>query len=221
VPPGKLPADVGALVMNVNSVTLVAEYARTGMPLIKKIVTVSGNAVSRPMNLEIPIGTPLKDVFEFCGGFKTSPEKILMGGPMMGVAQFSLDVPVIKNTNALLALDADEAKIAPETSCIRCGKCVDNCPMQLMPLFINAAGVRNDLERLRQYHVADCIECGTCVFNCPAKRRIVQSARLGKVLLREAAERERARQRAQEATAKARDGGEGRPDNGERGTGIG
>ncbi|MDR3121655.1 MAG: electron transport complex subunit RsxC [Clostridiales bacterium] len=191
VPPGKLPADVGAVVMNVNSVSLIAEFMETGMPLVKKIVTVSGNAVKKPMNLEVVIGTPLRDVFAFCGGFTTTPEKILMGGPMMGIAQFSLDVPVIKNTNAALAFDVKDAKPAPETGCIRCGKCVDNCPMQLLPLFINSAAVKGDAERLKRFHVMDCIECGTCVYNCPAKRRIVQSARLGKDILRNLAAAEK------------------------------
>jgi len=187
VPPGKLPADVGAVVMNVNSVSLVATYCETGMPLVKKVVTVSGDAVKMPMNLEIPIGTLLRDVFEFCGGFKVTPEKILMGGPMMGIAQYSLDVPVIKNTNALLAFDREDAVSEPETACIRCGKCVDNCPMQLLPLYLNQAGVKGDVDRLNRYHVMDCIECGTCVYNCPAKRRIVQSVRVGKGLARAAA----------------------------------
>jgi electron transport complex protein RnfC len=206
VPPGKLPADAGAVVMNVNSVAALYEYIQTGRPLTTKIVTVSGNAVKRPMNLEIPIGAMLRDVFDYCGGFLGEPEKILMGGPMMGIAQYTLDVPVIKNTNALLAFDRRDAEVRPETACIRCGKCVDNCPMRLLPLFINSAALKRDVDRLRKYHAMDCIECGTCVYNCPAKRRIAQSARLAKALVREADAKEReaeARAKAQGAAAGA------------------
>ena len=192
VPPGKLPADVHALVMNVNSVSLIHQYITTGMPLVNKIVTVSGAAVANPGNVEAPIGTPLSGVFDFCGGFKAPPKKIIMGGPMMGVAQYTLDVPVIKNTNALLAFDEKEARHDAETACIRCGKCAESCPMRLLPLYINAAGVKKDVERLQKYHAIDCIECGACEYNCPAKRRIVQSARLGKELLRAVAAAEKA-----------------------------
>ena len=190
VPPGKLPADVGTVVLNVNSLALIAEYIHTGMPLVSKTVTVSGSAVKKPMNLKVPIGTPLSELFDFCEGFSSEPRKVLMGGPMMGIAQHSLDVPVIKNTNAVLAFDEAEATMLPETSCIRCGKCVENCPMHLMPLILNMAAVKNDLERLESFHIMDCVECGTCVYNCPAKRRIVQSVRLGKSALRSAKAKE-------------------------------
>jgi electron transport complex protein RnfC len=129
VPPGKLPLDVGVVVMNVNSVSFVAEYVKTGMPLIKKRITVDGPAVVNPSNVNVLIGTPLADVFEFCGGFKTEPYKIIMGGPMMGVAQDSLQNPVLKHTNALLAFDYKNGKLSEESPCIRCGKCVEACPM--------------------------------------------------------------------------------------------
>ena len=186
VPPGKLPADVNAVMLNVNSVRHIHQYITTGMPLISKIVTVSGGAVKKPTNVEVLIGTSLADVFEFCGGFKAPARKILMGGPMMGIAQYTLDVPVVKNTNALLALDETESEQGVETACIRCGKCIRSCPMRLLPLCVNSAAVHNDAERMRKYNVLDCIECGACEYNCPAKRRIVQSARLGKALLRNA-----------------------------------
>ena len=183
VPPGKLPHDVNAVVLNVSSVAAVYDYMTTGMPLIKKIVTVSGSAVKTPANVEVLIGTPLSEVFGFCGGFKSPAKKIVMGGPMMGVAQFTPDAPVIKNTNAILAFDERDAAQAGETSCIRCGRCADSCPMRLLPLYINGAAVKNDAERLKKYRVGDCIECGACEYDCPAKRRIVQSARLGKQIL--------------------------------------
>lgn len=185
VPSGKLPADSGCLVMNVASVAFIAAYLKSGMPLIKKRVTVDGSAVKCPQNVEVLIGTPLSEVFAFCDGFKEIPEKIIMGGPMMGVAQFSLDLPVLKNTNALIALDEKEAKLPQETACIRCGRCVKACPMSLLPLELDRAvraGVMEDA--LNKYHLLDCIECGCCVYACPAKRRMVQTIRLGKDIAR-------------------------------------
>ncbi|MCX8129807.1 MAG: electron transport complex subunit RsxC [Clostridia bacterium] len=185
VPSGKLPADVGVIVMNVNSVSFIAEHIKTGMPLIKKKVTVDGSAVKKPANLEILIGTPLEDVFNFCGGFKSEPKKILMGGPMMGIAQYSLQTPVLKHTNALLAFDGKDAAQPAETACIRCGKCVEACPMNLIPLSLNQNSIIRNIDALNKYHVADCVECGSCSYVCPAKRHLVQSIRLGKALLRQ------------------------------------
>jgi electron transport complex protein RnfC len=184
VPPGKLPLDVGVVVMNVNSVSFVAEYVKTGMPLIKKRITVDGPAVVNPSNVNVLIGTPLADVFEFCGGFKTEPYKIIMGGPMMGVAQDSLQNPVLKHTNALLAFDYKNGKLSEESPCIRCGKCVEACPMNLLPLYLNLNAVHGNLDGLKKYKAMDCIECGSCSYVCPAKRHLVHSIRLGKALVR-------------------------------------
>ncbi|HOP99514.1 MAG TPA: electron transport complex subunit RsxC [Acetivibrio clariflavus] len=184
--PGKLPADVGVIVMNVNSVSFIAEHIKTGMPLIKKRVTVDGNAVNNPSNVEVLIGTSLQDVFEFCGGFKTPPYKVLMGGPMMGIAQFSLDTSVLKHTNALLAFDEKQAILPKPSACIRCGRCVWACPMNLLPLYLNMNALKGNVEELKKYHVNDCIECGCCSYTCPAKIHLVQSIRLGKALVRQA-----------------------------------
>ncbi|RCX16273.1 electron transport complex protein RnfC [Anaerobacterium chartisolvens] len=184
VPAGGLPSHIGVLVHNVNTVSNIAEYISTGMPLIKKRVTVEGSAVAKPMNLEVLIGTSLKDVFEFCGGFKEKPAKIIMGGPMMGVAQFSLDNPVVKHTNALLALTDKEANTAREGVCIRCGKCVSACPMGLMPLYISANVELGRVEETLKYHLNDCIECGCCSYVCPASRYLVQSIRYAKAELK-------------------------------------
>lgn len=184
VPAGKLPADAGVVVMNVNTVSFLDSYIRTGMPLIKKRITVDGSAVAKPMNVEVLIGTTLEDVFEFCGGFNSEPRKVLMGGPMMGIAQFSLETSVIKQTNAILAFDEEAAKLPKESACIRCGKCIEACPMNLMPLYLNLHGTKGNREELSTYHVMDCIECGSCAFVCPAKRHLVQSIRLGKATLR-------------------------------------
>lgn len=189
VPPGKLPADAGVVVMNVNSVSFVAEYMKTGIPLIRKRVTVDGTAINTPSNVHVLIGTQLADVFAFCGGFRNPPAKVLVGGPMMGVAQYSLQTPVVKNTNAILAFDEESAKLPAESPCIRCGRCVDACPMNLLPLYINLHTTKGNLEELGKYHVMDCIECGSCSYVCPAKRHLVQSIRLAKTQLKQAAEK--------------------------------
>ena len=186
VPPGKLPSDVGLIVMNVNSVSFINEFIKTGMPLIKKRITVDGSAVNKPANVEVLIGTQLEDVFEFCGGFKETPHKVLMGGPMMGVAQHSLQTSVIKNTNALLAFAEKDAELPQESPCIRCGKCVESCPMSLLPLYLDLNVTKGNIDGLKKYKVNDCVECGCCSFVCPAKRHLVQSMRLGKVQLRQA-----------------------------------
>lgn len=186
VPPGKLPADVGVIVMNVNSVSFIAGYAKTGMPLIKKRVTIDGGAVNKPCNVDVLIGTSLNEVFDFCGGFKETPKKVLMGGPMMGIAQFSLETSVVKHTNALLAFSEEESNLPPQTPCIRCGRCVRACPMNLMPLKLNKSALRENIEELNKYHVNDCIECGSCSYVCPSKIHLVQSIRLGKAQVRAA-----------------------------------
>ncbi|NLH97487.1 MAG: electron transport complex subunit RsxC [Clostridiaceae bacterium] len=189
VPTGGLPMDVGVLVQNVATVSFIAQYFKTGLPLIRKKVTVDGSAVANPKNVEVLIGTPLKEVFEFCGGFCDEPRKIIMGGPMMGVAQHSLDDPVLKQTNALLAFGESDAEQPKESVCIRCGKCVAACPMSLLPLYINLNVVRGNFEGIEKYHVSDCIECGCCSYVCPASRNLVQSVRIAKAELRKAAAR--------------------------------
>ncbi|HEY8500327.1 MAG TPA: electron transport complex subunit RsxC [Clostridia bacterium] len=184
VPPGKLPADVGCVVFNVNSISFMAKYVETGMPLIKKRVTVDGSVVREPKNVEVFIGTSLKDVFEYSGGLLSNPYKVLMGGPMMGIAQHSMETSVIKMTNAVLAFDRNEGDLPPESPCIRCGRCVSVCPMNLLPLDINRLVMAGRYNELDKFHVLDCIECGSCSYVCPAKRHLVQSIRLGKEAVR-------------------------------------
>ena len=180
VPSGALPADVGAVVNNIDTCTAIARAITTGMPLIRRIVTVSGSAVKEPRNYYVRIGTPFKNLFEKSGGFVEEPAKIVMGGPMMGMAQYSIDVPVIKGTSGLLAFKKKDVDTSPELACIRCGKCVQACPMKLLPIYMSAYAKNNDLEQAEKYGVADCIECGSCSYVCPSKRHLVQSIRTAK-----------------------------------------
>lgn len=184
VPAGGLPSDIGVLVQNINTVSFLARYMKTGMPLIKRRITVDGSAVKSPENVEVLIGTRLSEVFEFCGGFIEKPAKVIMGGPMMGVAQFSLETSVLKQTNAILAFTGKDSRLPLESVCIRCGKCVSACPMNLMPLYINANVMQNDFDGAKAYGVNDCIECGCCSYVCPAKRHLVQSIRVAKAELK-------------------------------------
>ena len=186
VPEGKLPADVGCLVMNIGSISFLASYMRTGMPLTLKRVTLDGSAIAHPQNVIVPVGTPIKDVVAFCDGYKAEPKKLIMGGPMMGVAITSDELPILKQNNAILAFDEREAALRQPTACIRCGRCVAACPMQLMPTKLEQAAERKDVEALQSLHVMTCMECGCCSFSCPAGRRLVQAIRLGKSYVRKA-----------------------------------
>ena len=189
VPAGKLPIDVGCIVCNSTTMATIGQYLKTGMPLVEKCVTVDGSAVQNPQNVIVPIGTPLRDVFEFCGGFKAEPGKVLYGGPMMGIAVPNLDVPILKNTNALVALDEKEAAPAKTTACIRCGACANHCPFKLNPAAIAKAYKNEDMETLAELRVDICMECGCCSFICPANRPLVQTNKLAKAALREAAQK--------------------------------
>ncbi len=180
VPSGALPADVGCVVVNVDTAFAVANAIKNGMPLIRRIVTVSGDAVTNPANFEVRLGMSFADIFEKAGGFVKEPAKIIMGGPMMGQAQATLDVPVVKGTSALLAFSEDMDVFNDKDTCIRCGKCVKACPMKLMPLYINMYAMEGDYEMCEKYNVLDCIECGVCSYLCPGRRHPVQNIRVAK-----------------------------------------
>ncbi len=188
VPEGALPADVGVLIMNVTTVAELMRYVKTGMPLVSKVITVDGSAVSEPKNLRAPIGTPISDILDAVGVHHENAGKILYGGPMMGVAVYSLDSPVQKNTNAITVFDKNDASLKPSTPCIHCGRCVSICPMSLNPtVFAKALNLDDSEERgarLEDGKVNLCIECGCCSYVCPAKRPLVENNRAGKAELR-------------------------------------
>ena len=183
VPEGKLPIDVGVIVLNVTTLAEIAAYMRTGMPLVSKCVTFDGSAVKEPKNVIVPVGTSVADLAAFAGGYKCEPKKLLYGGPMMGIALSDATAPVLKNTNAILALDEKDSAPAPETPCLRCGKCVDHCPLHLAPVSFAAAHREGDCERLAALKVNLCMECGCCSYVCPAHRPLAQTNRLSKAML--------------------------------------
>ena len=183
VPMGGLPSDAGCLVMNVGSIAFIARYLKTGMPLVSRRLTIDGSAIKEPANVIVPIGTPIKDVIEFVGGYKEEPKKLLMGGPMMGVALPNDELYIMKQNNAILAFGEKEARLAEPSACIRCGKCVGVCPMRLLPLELCNASERRDEEALDRLNAMNCMECGCCSFTCPAKRHLVQTIREGKAFL--------------------------------------
>lgn len=185
VPSGKLPVDVQCLVCNVASAAAVWEAVMEGKPLTRRRVTLTGEALKEPMNLIVPIGTPVSWLIKLAGGFQQEPDRVLLGGPMMGVPLYDLDVPVMKSTNCILCLAPDEvARPDQAQACIRCGKCVAVCPIKLAPLFIRMNADRRRWEAAEALHVMDCIECGCCNYICPAGLPLVQTFRTAKEAIR-------------------------------------
>lgn len=180
VPTGKLPADVGCIVQNLATVYAIRNLVIDGMPLTERIVTVTGEAITTPKNLLVKFGTSLTELIDACGGFKQDPVKVLSGGPMMGMSLISLDIPSIKGTSGILALTKDMADLSEESSCIRCGRCVEACPMFLTPYKLNSYVLRGEFEEFEKLNGLSCIECGACSYICPAKRHLTQSCREGK-----------------------------------------
>ncbi len=181
---GMLPIDVGVIVINCTTLAEIARYIRTGMPLTEKCITVDGSCVKDPKNIIVPIGATAADVFEACGGLKDEPGKVIYGGPMMGVCLDSLDAPVLKQTNALLAITKKDAAPKKISNCIRCGGCTNTCPFGLAPLDIVAAYEKKDMEELDRCNVNLCMECGCCSYVCPAFRPLVQQNKLAKAALK-------------------------------------
>ena len=185
IPQGKLPLDVGIIVINCTTVAAIAKFIRTGMPLVEKCVTVDGSAVSEPKNLIVPIGTPVGELIKECGGFKEEPRKALYGGPMMGIALPDLTSPILKQTNAVIFMGEKEATPPPVTPCIKCGACIEACPFSLDPVAISKAYKAGEPEVLERLKVDICMECGCCSYVCPAKRNIVQRNKMAKSMLRD------------------------------------
>lgn len=186
VPVGKLPIDVGCIVCNCTTLAEIGSYLKTGMPLTQKCITVDGSAVAEPKNVIVPIGISMQEVFDFCGGFKSEPAKVLYGGPMMGVTVTDLLAPVLKNTNAILAFNQKDATPAKETACIRCGGCYNHCPFHINPAALARACKAGDTEAMERIGADACMECGCCAFVCPAKIPLVQTNKLAKAALKEA-----------------------------------
>ena len=186
VPSGGLPAAVGCAVFNAATCKAIHDAVYDGMPLIKRVVTVSGDILIEPKNLLVPIGTSYDDLIEACGRSEV-PYKILNGGPMMGSAQYDASVPTIKACNAITVLGYKNQFNVEHSQCIRCGKCIDVCPMRLMPVLMYKALYTNDVEEMKATNLMDCIECGCCAYNCPACVPLVLSFRSGKQMIRTAA----------------------------------
>lgn len=185
IPQGKLPLDVGIIVINCTTAATIARFIKTGIPLVEKCVTVDGSAVKEPKNLIVPIGTPVGDLIDACGGFKEEPRKALYGGPMMGISLPDLTLPILKQTNAVIFMGKKEATPPPVTPCIKCGACIDACPFSLDPIAISKAYKANNPEELEALKVDICMECGCCSYVCPAKRNIVQRNKMAKAMLRD------------------------------------
>jgi electron transport complex protein RnfC len=177
VPSGGFPFDAGCIVSNVDTVIAIHRAFVRGRPLMRKVVTLSGDAIRNPGNYKVRLGTKVSDLVEMSGGFKGNPAKVVVGGPMMGVAIFDIQVPVVKTTSGILFFTEHEALIPDEQNCIRCGQCVEHCPMGLIPIELNTDVLRENSEMFIRHNGLECIECGSCSYICPAKRRLSQSIR--------------------------------------------
>lgn len=184
VPSGGLPLDVGVVVQNVGTAVAITEAVKAGKPLIERVITVTGSGVNKAANLMVPIGTPLKYILDYCN-FKENATAIVMGGPMMGIAQYSLECPVIKGTSGILVMLENELSLDREQPCVRCARCVDHCPVGLLPTVLVKLVKAERWDRLGEFNIMDCIECGCCAYVCPSKIPIVQLIKWGKVELRQ------------------------------------
>jgi H+/Na+-translocating ferredoxin:NAD+ oxidoreductase subunit C len=182
VPSGGLPSDVGAVVDNVGTCVAISDLLCKGMPLIERVVTISGDGIAGYANLRVKLGTLVNEVIDYCGGMVGEPGKVILGGPMMGVAQYTTAVPVTKATSGILVLRGENIfrKESPSFTCIRCGKCVKHCPMHLMPYLLGSYSDRGMWEELEKLNIVDCVECGCCSYICPTKNPLVQLIKVGK-----------------------------------------
>ncbi|HYD53563.1 MAG TPA: electron transport complex subunit RsxC [Gemmatimonadaceae bacterium] len=184
VPSGKLPASVGAVVQNVGSIALLAEVFETGLPLVERIVTVSGRGVARPQNLIVPVGTKLRDLIAACGGLTADAAEVLNGGPMMGMAQRDLDAPVLKGTTGIVVLSEEEVRGQASFPCIHCARCLDACPIFLNPSLLGDLAKAGRLEEMQAAHLGDCMLCGSCSYVCPSNIPLAQLFAASKAAIR-------------------------------------
>ncbi|MGL4867869.1 MAG: electron transport complex subunit RsxC [Cetobacterium sp.] len=181
---GKLPSSLGVVVNNTTTAAAIYDAVVNGIPLIDKVVTVTGKGIKEPKNLRVVIGTQISELLENCGYLENEIEKIVMGGPMMGMAQLTLDVPVIKGTSGLLALTKKETNYCKPKACIGCGKCVDACPISLQPIMYARLAEFSQWEDMAKHNLMDCIECGSCAYICPSNRPLTEAIKIGKSKLR-------------------------------------
>jgi electron transport complex protein RnfC len=184
VPAGGLPLDIEILVNNAGTTVALADLFDRGIPLIERIVTVTGPGIARPRNLRVPLGTPVSAVVEHCGGLLPGAREVVFGGPMMGMAQKSLEVPILKGTSGILCLDRAAAVPYREFPCIRCGRCIDACPLFLNPQRLAQLARAERVEELESHYLMSCFECAACSFACPSRIPLVQWMRMGKVMLK-------------------------------------
>ena len=182
VPSGGLPADVGAVVCNVSTSKAVSDAIRTGMPLVERVVSVTGERIKNPGNFIVKIGTPIRELIDYCGGITAEDVSLKTGGPMMGIDLADTDVPVIKATNGVIAVDKEHFETA---SCIKCGRCVDVCPMELKPLYFAKYHDEGNWKGMQAMNVMDCIECRSCEYICSSKIPLVSKIKAGKSAVRE------------------------------------
>ena len=184
VPSGQLPSAVGVVVQNTGTAAAIYEAVVNGKPLIEKVVTVSGKAIKNPKNLKVAIGTPFSYILDHCGINREEMARLVMGGPMMGLAQMTEDATVIKGTSGLLALTNEEMRPYKTKACISCSKCVSACPMGLAPLMFDRLAAAKEYEAMAGHNLMDCIECGSCAYICPANRPLAEAIKTGKAKLR-------------------------------------
>lgn len=185
LPAGKLPTELGFVIFNAETAASVYRAFSSGMPLVKRIVTVDGDCIKNPRNLIVPIGTHFEDAVKFCGGLIKTPSKIISGGPMMGAAKWDKATPVTKGTSAILVFSDEFSPYQEERSCIRCGRCIKSCPMRLTPVYISQFSIKGDFDKAEKYGAMSCVECGCCSYICPADIKLTQHIRTAKSEIKE------------------------------------
>lgn len=185
VPVGKMPFDVGVCVQNVKTMIACYEAIELNIPLTEIVMTVSGNGIEKPKNIKVALGTPFSAIAEFCGGVKENTVKLIAGGPMMGKSLIGLNHYTRKTDSGFLLLNDKESVTVSPTNCINCAKCAKNCPMRLMPMYIESFALAGDYKNAEKYGAMNCLECGSCAFNCPARRSLVQSISMAKTKIKE------------------------------------